>query len=283
MKCFVEVNSKLNFQKLCESDADVLVFGLHGFCGDRLMSVMIDDLDDVIHQIHASNKQACLFFPYIILQTQFKEQESTLARCARAALDFIASGDVGLGYFLKHNQTQSKLIFMNETMIASPMDAQTFLETGYDVIAPAVDITLEKKKSFAQHMPKQVIFQLCGTHLISTSKRPLLSSYYDVINTPNAPKHVRMRELSREARYFGVEDDQGFHVFHDSLLVLEDPLFLACDYGYLSSLFIPIEETLVWIELIKQNNFSIDNVKKHSQFNVYAGLEETDKGLEAGT
>lgn len=283
MKCFVEVNSKLNFQKLCDSDADVLVFGLQGFCGDRLMSVNIDELDNIIRQIHDVNKQACLFFPYIILQTQFKEQESTLVRCANASLDFIASGDVGLGYFLKQNKTQSKLIFMNETMIASPMDAHAFLETGYDVIAPAVDITLEKKKTFAKQMPEHVIFQLCGTHLISTSKRPLLSSYYDVINKTNAPKHVKMRELTRESHYFGIEDDQGFHVFHDSLLVLDDPVFLACDYGYLSSLFISIEETLHWIQLIKQNNFSIDNIRKYSQFNVYRGLEETDKGLEAGT
>jgi collagenase-like PrtC family protease len=283
MKCFVEVNARQNLQKLCESNADVLVFGLHGFCGDRLMSVSIDELNDIIHQIHASNKQACLFFPYIILQTQFKERESILTQCAQAPLDFIASGDVGLGFFLKQNNTGAKLIFMNETMIASPMDAQTFLDTGYDVISPAVDITLEKKKSFAKQMPKQVIFQLCGTHLISTSKRPLLSSYYDVINTPHAPKHVKMRELSRESRYFGVEDDQGFHVFHDALLVLDDPIFFLCEYGYLSSLFVSIEETLHWIELIKQNNFSIDNVRMYSQFNVYAGLEETDKGLEAGT
>lgn len=283
MKLFVEVNTKENFQTLLLSQADVLVIGLHGFCGDRLMNVSIEELHDVVSQIHASNKEVCLFFPYIILQTQFKSYETVLKACAKSSLDFIASGDVGLGYFLRQEDTKAKLIFMNETMIASPMDAQTFLETGYDVISPAMDITLDKKQSFAKHMPKQVIFQLCGTSLISTSKRPLLSSYYDVINQPHAPKHVRMRELSREARYFGLEDDQGFHVFHDKLLVLEDPIFRSCDYGYLSSCFVPIDETCAWIELIKQNTFSIEKVSQHSKFKVYDGLEETDKGLEAGT
>jgi collagenase-like PrtC family protease len=283
MKLFVEVNTKEKFNTLLKSKADVLVVGLQSFCGDRLMNVSIDELEDVIGQIHAANKEACLFFPYIILQTQFKTHEAVLASCAKFSLDFIASGDVGLGYFLRQENTKAKLIFMNETMIASPMDAQTFLETGYDVIAPAIDITLDKKLSFAKQMPKQVIFQLCGTHLISTSKRPLLSSYYDVIKQPHAPKHVRMREVSRESSYYGIEDDQGFHVFHDKLLVLEDPCFRACDFGYLSSLFVSINETCLWIDLIKNNTFSMEEVRKHSKFSVHNGLEETDKGLEAGT
>lgn len=283
MKLFVEVNSKDSLQALLESNASILVIGLKGFSGDRLYSIDFDDLESMIELIHQHHKQVCLLFPYIILQTQFQEVSSQFTKIANMNIDFIACGDVGLGYFMRINHTSAKLIYMNETMIANPFDAQTFLESGYDLITPAMDITYDKKLSFAKKMPSQALFQLCGTHLISTSKRPLLSAYYNVIDTPNAPKHVKLREHNREQSYFGLEDDQGFHVFHEQLLVLDHPSFLQCDYGYLSSLFVPIEETLHWIHLIKTHDFTLENVSKSTIFSVYSGLEETDKGLEAGT
>jgi collagenase-like PrtC family protease len=283
MKLFVEVNSKDSLQALLESNASILVIGLKEFSGDRIYSVSFDELESIINSIHQHHKKVCLLFPYIILQTQFQEYTSQLAKIARLNIDFIACGDVGLGYFMRLNQTNAKLIFMNETMIANPFDAQTFLESGYDLITPAMDITYDKKLSFAQKMPSQALFQICGTHIISTSKRPLLSAYYDVIETPNAPKHVKLREHNREQYYFGLEDDQGFHVFHEQLLVLDHPSFLSCEYGYLSSLFVPIEETLHWIHLIESSEFTFENVVKSTSFSVYRGLEETDKGLEAGT
>lgn len=283
MKLFVEVNSKDSLQPLLESNASILVIGLKGFSGERIYSVKFDELENIIETIHQHHKQVCLLFPYIILQTQFTEYTSQLTKMASMNIDFIACGDVGLGYFLKMNQAHAKLIYMNETMIANPFDAQAFLESGYDLITPAMDITHDKKLSFAQKMPSQALFQLCGTHLISTSKRPLLSAYYDVIETPNAPKQVKLREHNREQSYFGLEDDQGFHVFHEQLLVLDHPIFLQCEYGYLSSLFVPIEETLHWIHLIATNDFTLENVSKSTTFSVYSGLEETDKGLEAGT
>ncbi len=282
MKLFVEVNSTENLRLILESQADVCVIGLQGFCGERLMSVSLETLDDMIKTIHDHDKKVCLFFPYIILQSRFKNNEASLKQVALKNLDYIACGDVGLGYFLKHHQSTAQLIFMNETMIANTFDAQTFLDSGFDLFTPAMDITLEKKRIFAHQMPKQALFQLCGTHLISTSHRPLLSSYYDVINQ-DGPKQVKLKELSREAKYFGLEDDQGFHVFHDRLLVLDDPAVLACEHGYLSSLFVDIKETLMWIEMLKNKSFSYDGVKQHSSLNVYHGLDETDKGLEAGT
>lgn len=283
MKLFVEVNSKDTLQTLLNSDANILVIGLEGFSGERLYSVSFDELENSIELIHQHHKQVCLLFPYIVLQTQFLQFTPRLKTIAFMNIDFIACGDVGLGYFLRMNNTNAKLIYMNETMIANPFDAQTFLESGYDLVTPAMDITYDKKLSFAQKMPSQTLFQLCGTHLISTSKRPLLSSYYDVIETPDASKHVKLRELNREQSYFGLEDDQGFHIFHEQLLVLDHPTFLECDYGYLSSLFVPVKETLQWIQLIKSNDFTIENIAHSSIFTVYSGLEETDKGLEAGT
>jgi collagenase-like PrtC family protease len=283
MRLFVEVNSKESLQSLLTSNASILVIGLEGFSGERLYSVSFDELENVVQSIHQHHKQVCLLFPYIVLQTQFQHYTPQLTTLAAMNIDFIACGDVGLGYFLRMNNTSAKLIYMNETMIANPFDAQTFLESGYDLITPAMDITYDKKLSFAQKIPSQALFQLCGTHLISTSKRPLLSAYYDVIKTPGASKHVKLREHNREQSYLGLEDDQGFHVFHEQLLVLDHPIFLACEYGYLSSLFVPVEETLHWIELIKSNEFTIENVAHSSSFTVYSGLEETDKGLEAGT
>lgn len=283
MNLFVEVNSKNSLYALLESSANILVIGLKGFSGHRIYSVTFDELENIIKTIHQYHKQVCLIFPYIILQTQLQEHSVQLTNIASMNIDFIACGDVGLGYFMRLNHTSAKLIFMNETMIANPFDAQAFLESGYDLITPAVDITFNKKLSFAQKMPTKALFQLCGTHLISTSKRPLLSAYYDVIETPNAPKHVKLREHNREQAYFGIEDDQGFHTFHEKLLVLDHPSFLNCDYGYLSSFFVPLEETLYWIKLIESSEFTLENVAKLSSFNVYNGLEETDKGLEAGT
>lgn len=282
MKLFVEVNSKANLNVILESQADICVIGLQGFCGERIMSVSLEALDAMINTIHDHGKEVCLFFPYILLQSHFKNNEESLKQVAHMNLDYIACGDVGLGYFLKQHQTTAQLIFMNETMIANTFDAQTFLDSGFDLFTPAIDITLEKKRIFAHQMPKQALFQLCGTHLISTSHRPLLSSYYDVIHQ-DGPKQVKLKELSRDAKYFGLEDDQGFHVFHDRLLVLDDPDFLKCDHGYLSSLFVDIKEILMWIEMLKNNTFSYENVKQHSSLHVYQGLEETDKGLEAGT
>jgi len=283
MKLFVEVNAFESLQHLLESDAHVLVIGLDGFCGQRVHSVTIEELEKTVQLIHKYNKQCCLLFPYIILETQFSHFETQLSLIASMDIDYIACGDVGLGHYLTSQKTSAKLIFMNETMIANPFDAQVFLDSGYDLITPAVDITLSKKLSFAQKLPSQVLFQWCGTHLISTSKRPLLSSYYDVIDTPHASKQVTLRELTREETYFGIEDDQGFHIFHDKLLVLDDPIILSCTHGYLSSLFVPIEETLKWIQLINTHSFTFENVSKHSSFKTYKGLEETDKGLEAGT
>lgn len=283
MKLFVEVNIKDNLNLILASQADICVIGLRGFCGERIMSVTLEELVPLITIIHDHGKEVCLFFPYILLQSHFKTNEETLKQVAHLNLDYIACGDVGLGYFLKQHQSKAKLIFMNETMIANTFDAHTFLESGFDLFTPAIDITLDKKRIFAHQMPKQALFQLCGTHLISTSHRPLLRSYYDVINKEDGPNQVKLKELSRDAKYFGLEDDQGFHVFHDRLLVLDDPAFLACDYGYLSSLFVNVKETLLWIEMLKNHTFSYDTVKHHSTLHVYHGLEETDKGLEAGT
>lgn len=283
MNLFVEVNSKNSLQALLESSANILVIGLKGFSGHRMYSVTFDELENIVKTIHQCHKQVCLLFPYIILQTQFQEYSVQLTKISSMNIDFIATGDVGLGYFMRLNHTNAKLIYMNETMIANPFDAQAFLETGYDLITPAVDITFSKKLSFAQKMPTKVLFQLCGTHLISTSKRPLLSAYYDVIETPHAPKSIKLREHNREQSYIGIEDDQGFHIFHENLLVLDHSSFLKCDYGYLSSFFVPIEETLYWIKLIEFSEFTLENVAKFSSSTVYNGLEETDKGWEAGT
>lgn len=282
MILFTEVNQANDVPLLLTSKTDVLVVGLQHFGGARLWSVTLSHLVSLIDEVHHQGKKIGLFFPGLVCQTHMQRHSDLLQHLVTLRIDYILCSDIGLGYFFKTSATQAEVIFMNETAITNASDAQAMLDTSFDGVAIAVDITREKKLHLAQHLKDKVMFHLCGHHLMSTSQRPLLTAYYNFIKADNKPSLVTMRELTRDSHYYGLEDDQGFHVFHEALLVLEHPLFWECKYGYVSTLFVASEHTLAWIEWIKNKTMSAALVAEQG-YKVYTGLDETDKGIGAGT
>lgn len=282
MILFTEVNQTADLPLLLCSKADVLVVGVQHFSGDRLLSVTLSQLDATIEEVHNYHKKIGIFFPHVVCQTHLQQHEEMLQHLTTKHIDYVLCADIGVGYFFKTSKTQAEVIFMNETAITNVYDAQAVVDAGFDGVAIAVDITLDKKIQLANQFKDKVLFHMCGHHLISTSQRPLLSAYYNFAKLDYRPSLVTMREVSRDSHYYGLEDDQGFHVFHDAVLVLEDEVFWQCKYGYISTLFVSSHHVVLWIEWIKNQSMKASLVADQG-YKVYTGLEETDKGIGAGT
>lgn len=245
-------------------------------------SSSLSEIIEIGKVIDRTNSKIGLMINRLMMESEFLEFENHFKSIIKeVTFDFYIVSDVGVLFYIQ-SQSNTPIYFHSETTIANVNDATILLKNGASKIMPARELTLDKKLDISNELKDKIMLPVFGYQIMSKSYRPLLTNYFNQVNSERQPKYKKyyFKEQNRDQYYIGYEDDHGFSMFTDHVVHLIDEKELLeknnCKFGWIDSSF--IEDELIG-EVIAYFHDRISKEQMLSLLHDYSSTYTFNKGL----
>jgi putative protease len=201
----------------------------------------------------------------MILQSEWDMLKQQLEIIDQLQPEGYIVSDLGVMHFIKKNYPSRKVILHTDTTITHAQDVEILISLGVDLIVLARELTFEEIREIICKFPDQTAITGFGYPSMSTSSRPLLSSYFHHIerNADVDYKRFTLQEEGRTDRYPAMQDIHGFHIFAPGVLeIFEEVRTLetaGLNHVMIDSLFLDDEDVFSAVDVFQKNK-DIDSV-----------------------
>lgn len=267
---------------LSQSDVDILLCCIESLAAHQTDYVTVAQVKSLLQE--KSTKQVFLLVNRFLFEEQAQAALQLIVELASMGLDGVILSDYGLMFHLRQLGIQIAFLAQTDTTLTSYHDCQVLLESGFDGIVLARELTASEYRQLIAKLPLKCGLVVFGHQLMSTSKRQLLDAYGEQVDLTYESKRVyQLREKTRHAPYLIYQDYAGTHILDGRIYsIVADVLELqelGLEYCVVDGFNLSVDLVKEVAKRIKNGQLNLDDL----QINETIGLYETktsDKKVE---
>lgn len=208
------IHDKKNLPALVRAGANAILVGVEGLCIRECLSIPLNHLKEWKEACDAQGVFLYVNCMRLCMDEEIEIMREALAECKKLDIQGIYYADEGVLWEAKQLGIENKLIYQPETLVASSMDVNFYMEQGIQSVSLAHELSLDEIVSIARHT-KDVEVLVHGYFSILYSRRPLITNYLEAIDVDAPRKWHRydLIEQTREDCMPILEDEAGTYVF----------------------------------------------------------------------
>lgn len=184
----------------------------------------LDELKEILLFARSNNQQVAINALKIFTTSELLEVVPLIKVLSELKVDYLFYTD--LGFYQIAKQFQIPLVYQASTYLTNSDDVNLSLkENATVVISP--ELSLDEIVLICQKATKNVIIDAFGTRSIFTSRRKLISTYFDyrkILDLNPQEKAFTIVEEKRVDYYPIEEDENGTHIFLPAFYYLMEEL-----------------------------------------------------------
>ncbi|MFV0274738.1 MAG: peptidase U32 family protein [Bacilli bacterium] len=267
MEYVITINDKKINNKWFEK-CDNFLIGLKGYSLYMTNTYEKEEFEEIVKLLHLKEKKVFVKIDKLFLSHEIVELEKTLNFLSNLKIDYVIFDDMAI---LNLNEKYNlNLIWGSNHFVVNHKSCNVYYELGVlkSLISP--EITLDEILEINTKYKGDLIVPIFGYNHMFSSKRKLLTSYYDHIGKKINNKFHTINEDRNDKMYKIYENENGTHILADFCLYDFESfkkLKTNVKYGYLDFSFFEDEEALKIFESFKKEEKLTDKRFKDGFFN----------------
>lgn len=220
MNVFVPIHNVSQLHSAVSSSAHAVILST-AFCSVKTQHPLNhDELKSLAGEASQVHMPWYLSVNRMILQSEWDTLKLEIEAFDQLQPEGYIVSDLGVMHFIMKNYPSRKVILHTDTTITHAQDVEILLSLGVDLVVLARELTFDEIREIVCKFPAQTAITGFGYPSMSTSARPLLSSYFRHIEKDADVDYKRytLQEEGRTDRYPAMQDIHGFHIFAPGVL-----------------------------------------------------------------
>ena len=230
-------------------DVDSLIIGLKNFNSLNTLELELDDIKNFIN----INKEIYISINKLISNNEIDELTCILKYFDNKNIKGIIFDDISVYQIVKENNLNINLIWGNIHQTTSYNSINTWYDLGVNKALTSPDITLNEIIEIKNNTNSELFVPLYGMFEIFSSRRFLISSYFDYINQKKEDNLYYINNKIINENYPIYEDKSGTHIINGTIMNGLDE--------YVELLNNNVENILINSYMIDNINEVVDNFK----------------------
>jgi putative protease len=266
--------------------ADGYIFGNHEVAVRIGYSFSLEEIKNLIDQIHQQNKKAYLNCNKLFTQADLEKNRTMIETLFTYHFDGVLFSDFAMVAIAKEMGIIDKLIYASETQIVNYFDIHTLFDEGIKSVIVSKEMTYENMLITAKKSSSRIGALVFGHYAMFYSKRKLICNFYQEyrLTHPNFESKLdfTIQEKTRNESLPIIQNQNGTTIFsHDILCAIEEvPSLIAAGVSLLivDGIFMTSQQVKVTLGLF-------DEVRKSqraitlSQIKEATGIENLSTGF----
>ncbi len=207
--------SKSGYKPFLNTKIDAFIIAVNDYSEGELYKLSLDKLEDAIKEIKAANKQIYLKMNILLSETKLDDFRKDLDKYTSLEVDAFVVSDFGVLNIFKERNLLERVIFNPETYICNNLSAKFISDLGVKRISLANELELSEIIEIGNYVPGKVEVMVEGLPKISTSKRNILSTYFNYYKLNKESDIYYAREENRDSKLPMFEDEEGLYVYNN--------------------------------------------------------------------
>ena len=212
----VKILLKINDEKELMYPVDGYVLGFNKFSYLFGKTFNLEEIKKIKKE--NIDKEIYVSLNCLVFNNELNEYKKLLYEIDKIGFDGIIVGDVvALTYNLKTNLILDQLHLNN-----SYYSINHYIDNGLKGVVLTNDITMDEINEIRNNTNAMLFKQVFGYPHLSTSKRMLITNYFNHFNINNStmPKSCEIAEINKDDYYKIIEDSYGTHILGNKVLNL---------------------------------------------------------------
>ena len=254
-------NHKYNL--FLDSKIDTFVLGLKDYSTDHLIEYKINELEDIIHNIHKHNKKLYLSLNIIANEKQIDDLNNIIESIKSLSIDGFVISDFGILQIFREHSLINKVIFNPVTTITNKYSASIANNLGINHICIANELNLNDIIEVSKFNDGKIEILAQGYYQICNSKRPLITNFLNRFRIKPSSSSYFIKEENRDYAYPIVEIRNDLLIYIDKqrciLPYIKTLIESNIEFFRLDTTFLSLEDINTIIEIyhkaIKENEY----------------------------
>lgn len=197
----------IDFLKLNINKADGFVLGNNEFSMSLEKSFSLEELIIAKEYLKEQNKIFILNLDFIATDKMLNSLKVFLTNFLEDTLFLVA--DLGVYKILNDLKLFNKSIYYPRTLITNYADFNAFIDLGFKMVSPALEIPISDIKLINDKSNNQMFFKAFGRNPMFVSKRRLISLYNTKMNSNIKTYDISLKEENRNELYPVTQNEHG--------------------------------------------------------------------------
>lgn len=276
MNVFVPIHNVSQLHSAVSSSAHAVILST-AFCSVKTQHPLNhDELIALTFEVNQLHMPWYLSVNRMIMQSEWDSLKLEIEAADNLGPAGYIVADLGVMHYIKKNYPTRKVILHTDTTITHAQDVAILLSMGVDLVVLARELTFEEIREIVCKFPSQTAINGFGYPVMSTSSRPLLSSYFHHIDKDADVDYRRytLQEEGRTDRYPAMQDIHGFHIFAPGVLEIFEEIQNLEESGLnlllIDSIFLDDADVFAAVDVFLKHkdieSFKSELAKKHRLF-----------------
>lgn len=214
MELILNIN-QYDYYNYLTSNVSTLQIGLTNFCVGYIKSYDLDELENIVDNIHGNNKKIYLAINKIASESLINQLSTILPKLSSLNIDGFVVADFGILQMFKQYNLINKIIFNPVTNITNNFSSQILNNMGINHVCVANELNIKDILDIASYTNGNIEILAHGYYQICNSKRPLLTNFFKKHKIKDESNYYYIKEESRNYSYPIIELDGDCLVYID--------------------------------------------------------------------
>lgn len=219
-KLVVTIENRRDIVAMANAGADEICLSLDGFSITALHTFSLEELKVCIDNAADFHIGVSVLVNKLFHERELEDLRQLMHALKEVSITSIYFADLAVLRVAQQLEMVSKLIYMPDTMMTSPQDAQFYLQLGLDKVAVSPLLTKQETIEIIRQA-KEVVIPVYGHMVMSFSYRKLLTSWkntFGYAENVDDTQNLYLVEEKRDGKMPVFENEEGTLIYTDYVL-----------------------------------------------------------------